>query len=144
MATKTLRQSALDFLARREHSRFELSKKLTSREFPADDITFLLDKLEQENLLSDERFTEAYVNWRSRRGYGPERIKRELLERGVASQLINQYIALLSDQWLELAAEVRNKKFGIELPRDFSTKAKQMSFLQYRGFTLDQINAVIP
>tara|TARA_R110000868_G_scaffold411409_1_gene703770 strand:- start:12277 stop:12741 length:465 start_codon:yes stop_codon:yes gene_type:complete len=137
-----IRFKAMNLLARREHSRYELQRKLLQREYPLDLIASELDKLEQENLLSDERYVEAYINMRKNRGFGPLRIKEELREKGVSAILVDQYMSADID-WNTQARGVRERKFGEELPNDFPSCAKQMRFLQYRGYDAEQINQAI-
>lgn len=97
-------------------------------------IEEVLEQLVAENLLSDERYTESYIRSRSGRGYGPERIRQELRQRGADSGLLENALSTLEVDWVALAREVRFKKFGGEPPVDFSNKAKQVRFLIYRGF----------
>ena len=131
---------AMDLLARREHSRQELFFKLKKRGFDDQEILEELNKLKTNNWQDDERFTEMYIQARTRRGYGPCRIRMELEEKGVATDIIQSY---LDDEWIELAKQVRCKRFGGELPKQYNEKAKQMRFLQYRGFTVEQINKAL-
>jgi regulatory protein len=70
----------MDLLARREHSAHELRQKLEKREFDRDEIELALEVLQQNNLQSDARFTESYVNHRTNAGLGPIKIAHELLE----------------------------------------------------------------
>jgi regulatory protein len=135
------RRRAMDLLSRREHSRRELARKLEARSFPADVISEVLDALEREGLLSAERFAESFVAARHARGQGPERIRRELVERGIESPDV-----WLHDErfdWTRLAREVRRKRFGESLPADFPDKARQARFLEYRGFGQQQIRAAL-
>jgi regulatory protein len=131
----------MDLLSRREHSRFELTRKLHERKFEADVIKATLDKLEADHLLSDVRFTEAYIKMRSGRGFGPVRIEQELLERGVNDFIIHDMLKNQNWHWKEVIAYEQHKKFK-QMPKDFTEKAKQSQFLYYRGFTPEQINAV--
>jgi len=142
MLAKTY-QSAMNMLARREHSVFELTRKLQQKDFPSELISEVIERLVADNLLSDERYAEAYVRMRSARGYGLQRIRMEIQERGVASELISDAIAQCEIDWHALALEVRNKKFGEQQPADFALRTKQMKFLEYRGFSHAQINAVV-
>ena len=64
-------------------------------------------------------------------------------EGGLEAALVADVLAESGQDWNELAAEVRCKKFGASLPADFNRKAKQMRFLQYRGFSAEQINAAM-
>lgn len=131
-----IRLQAMNLLARREHLRQELVLKL-GKKFgaeAADDITAVLDDLVEENLLSDERFTESYIRHRVGKGYGPDRIRQELRQKGVRSELLDIALEAADVDWVERAAEVRLKKFGPTPPTDFQEKARQLRFLNYRGF----------
>lgn len=126
-------------LARREHSEQELRRKLSAREFDQDLIEPLLQELKQEGLQSDHRFTEAFVHQRIEKGYGPLRISRELQERGIADGLADEILVACAVDWQASARRVREKKFGSTIPAQFSEKARQLRFLQYRGFSTDQL-----
>lgn len=140
---KSARNKAMDLLARREHSRAELFRKLRSKDFTDDEIEMAVDQLALEGLQSDERFCESYINSRKLSGYGPTRIDQELQERGVDAAIVQCHLDFRDEFWLDLASNVREKKFGGESPADFNDKAKQMRFLQYRGFSNDIINTVV-
>ena len=140
--TRTLKQHAIELLARREHSRLELKRKLLQRAYPADEIEHVLASLIEQNLLSDERFTEMYIRSRANRGYGPARIILELNERGVSEEDIQQGMANCEINWQRNALEVRNKKYYGTIDADYQTIAKQKRFLNYRGFTQEHIQYV--
>jgi len=137
-----IRNSALDFLARREHSEVELRRKLATRGFDADLVETTLAGLVAENLLSNARFVESFVHSRFQRGSGPQKIHAELRGRGIDDELINDSIAGYDRQWQELIRQVREKKFGADMPEDYKERARQMRFLQQRGFTPEQISRV--
>ncbi|MBM4195941.1 MAG: regulatory protein RecX [Gammaproteobacteria bacterium] len=130
----------MDLLARREHSRAELREKLAAREYAAAEIDAALDRLTGEGLADDDRFVTAYVSSRIRRGYGPIRIRAELVERRVASDLVASALAGIDD-WEARARDVRRRRFGEAAPTDYVERAKQSRFLEYRGFTAAQIRA---
>jgi len=137
------RRVALDLLARREHSRLELERKLAKRGFPDDMIAPTLDELEESGTLASARFTESFIRARAAKGQGPVRIRAELAERGVAQ---DQAVELLRDagiDWVAVASAVRGKRFGIRRPRDFKERARQARFLQYRGFDSSQIGSAL-
>jgi regulatory protein len=130
-----VRLAAMNLLARREHSIWELQSKLRRR-FPDDEIIReQLARLADERLQSDERFAESYIQHRSDKGYGPVRLREELRQRGVAEADIGTAMESLDIDWRALATNVIRKKFGDHLPVDLKEKAKQLRFLQYRGFT---------
>lgn len=134
---------AMRLLAIREHSTSELSRKLQQKGFEADEITHLLASLTQQNLLSDERFTECFINSRRQRGSGPVKIKKELQQHQIDMDLIASYLEPRDPIWAQEAARVREKKFGRPLPDDFKERVRQSRFLEYRGFSHEQIRAVM-
>ena len=136
-----LRKTAMDYLARREHSEQQLTRKLTARGFDEQLVEIAVAELVADGLLSDVRFAEAFVNSRFQRGSGPQKIRMELRERGVAAELVSLSIEAFDDQWWQRVREVREKKFGSEQPGDFKERSRQMRFLQQRGFTSEQISA---
>jgi regulatory protein len=96
-----------------------------------------------QGLLSDERFAEILVRSRRTRGHGPVRIRKELENKGLAQDAINRWLDPRSEEWIAELERVRRKKFGAGKPRDYAGWAKQAKFLQYRGYTYDQIQRVL-
>jgi regulatory protein len=137
------RRKAMDLLARREHAREELERKLAAAGFAAELAADAVEKLAQEGLQSDRRFVESFVQSRIRQGKGPLRIHADLGQRGVAAGLVDEVLAQVGEDWYALAREARVKKFGPSRPAEFRDKARQMRFLQYRGFEPDQIQAAV-
>lgn len=140
---ETARKQALSMLARREHSGAELRAKLAAKGFPADIINDAVTELHRSGWLSDERFVEAFVRARSERGYGPVRIRAELRERGIDDELIASHLDARDPAWLARLQAVWAKRFAALQPADYAEKARQMRFLQARGFTGDQIRRVM-
>jgi len=130
-------RQALDLLARREHSRLELERKLERKGFATAVIAAVLDRLERSGALKDARFAESFVRARAARGQGPVRIRMELAERGAdeaeSAAILEEY------DWNEIARAVRVKRFGEAPPKDYREKARQARFLEYRGFEHRQI-----
>ena len=106
-------------------------------------IEELLDKLADEGLQSDERFTESFVHHRVKKGQGPKKIEQELRQRGVAPELIMDSLYCESHDWLDMAESIRTKKFGEEVPKDYQKKAKQSRFLYSRGFDSEVIGQLL-
>lgn len=127
---------------RREHSYVELQHKLQMRACTEDLIVSVLQELIDQNLLSDARFTENYIQSRVAKGYGPVRIAGELAQRGINEEMCATYLNPHDENWLACAIKVRRKRFGATLAEDFVTRAREMRFLQYRGFTTEQIKQV--
>ena len=134
---------ALDLVSRREHSRHELMQKLDKR-YPATSpiIEEVLDKLEINKILDDERFAEMYLNSRARRGFGPKKIEMELNSRKVNSLFISNAIEAY-ESWLENAQTVLKKKFKDQKPVDYQSKMKQKQFLFSRGFSTPIIDKIL-
>ena len=103
----------------------------------------LITQLQQENLLSDLRFSESFIRSRQLRGYGPIRIQAELRQHGFNDEQIRLSLDASAQGWLRLAQQVRQKKFGTAIPRDYEEKVRQMRFLEYRGFSHEQIRIII-
>jgi regulatory protein len=137
------RKKAMDLLARREHARGELERKLAAAGFDADIAADVLQRLAEEGLQSDRRFVEAFVQSRINQGKGPIRIHADLGQRGIAAGLVDEVLAEAGEDWCALARAIRKKKFGLSQPVEFRDRARQMRFLQYRGFEPDQIQAAV-
>jgi regulatory protein len=136
-----LRERALGLLARREHSRAELARKLGQAGFAVEDIAPLLDEFEQKNWLSDRRFAESYVaDHRSRAG--SVKLAYDLRQRGVSDAVIEDVLSENRDSEFERAREVWQKKF-VSAPNDATEKARHIRFMQSRGFTSGVIQRVI-
>jgi regulatory protein len=129
----TLRERALALLARREHSRHELTRKLETAGFARDVIEPLLDTLVAKNWLSDQRFAESYVADHQARA-GCVKLAHDLRQRGVADFLIETVLAKSQDSEIERARAIWQKKFGMP-PVNVHDKARQIRFLQGRGFS---------
>lgn len=135
----SIRNKAMDLLARREHSEQELRQKLKTREYDADAIDEVLQALKEDRLQSDERFTESYVNHRFNAGVGPLKIRYELRQKGVSDRLVDEFLEPLSDQWDELMTRQRIRKYGASIPNDYAERMKQARFLQNRGFSPESV-----
>ncbi len=126
--------AAMRMLVRREHSVFELTQKLTTKEFDRVDIEQTLGLLIEQNYQSDERFTVDFIQMRFNQGKGPIKIAVDLRQRG-----INSFDLSMHDFYV-LAQQIRVRKFGKQIPDDYKQQAKQKRFLQSRGFDFEQIN----
>jgi regulatory protein len=133
-AALSIEAAAVRFLAVREHSTRELRDKLSARFADTGLIEQVLVDLQQRKLLSDERFTEQYVSLRTRKGFGPLRIRAELVERGIDSALIDSWLDPGPRAWAEQMREVARQRFGDTPAHDRKEQARRARFLQYRGF----------
>jgi len=137
----SLRQRALDCLARREYSWQELTRKLQLYAGEEDDLPALLEDFKQRGWMSDERFAEQIVHARKGR-YGSLKVAHELREKGVDEALVDKAIASLAADEEADARTVWQRKFGA-LPTKPNDWAKQARFLQSRGFNFDVIKRVL-
>ena len=145
----SLRARAMQYLARREYSRAELRAKLLHH--AGDDGDFsqpqpenldaLLDDLTARGWLSDARATTQLLHAKRSR-FGTQRITHELRRKGIAEELIEAALPALKESELEAARNVWQRKFGT-LPQDAKEKARQMRFLQSRGFGFDVVFQVL-
>ena len=137
----SLKARALRYLSAREHSRLELARKLTRHLQEGDDLDQLLDWLVAQKFLSDSRFAESLVNRRAAR-FGSSRILSELQTHGLDDDAVSTLrISLLEDE-NERAFQVWKKKFGT-VATSHEERAKQMRFLQQRGFSHSAIQFAI-
>jgi len=137
----TIYNKSLDLLSRREHSVFELIQKLKKRYDSNILINDVIIRLQESNLLDDQRFAEAYIKVRARKGFGPRRIDAELQQRKVSEAIINQELSMI-ENWNELALLAFKKKFS-NFQKDTKEILKAKSFLQNRGFSFEQIEFCI-
>jgi regulatory protein len=136
-------RAALELLARREHSRRELTRKLAARGFAADIVAPVLDDLERSGALAEGRFADTFVRSRIANGQGPQRIRAELAQRGIDAAAADEVLLGADVDWLDAIRAVRAKRFGREPPSDYAERARQARFLQYRGFDSAQIRAAL-
>jgi regulatory protein len=138
-----VRRAAMDLLARREHGRVELTRKLAKRGAPLELIDTALERLAQEGLLSEARYLESFVGYRARAGYGPLRIREELIQRGLPRADVEQALRDSGIDWGEQLEQVWRRKFAGQLPGDARERAQQGRFLSYRGYPLDLISRLL-
>ncbi len=140
--TKLIRQKAMDYLARREHSRRELEVKLV-RKFPdSNELGSVLDTLAAEGLQSDRRFTGSFIRLRVQGGFGPQRIRAELRQRGISDALIIEQLAEQDVDWFAAAHALFQKKYAGMVFDDPRQRSKCIRYLQYKGYDLEHINAL--
>jgi regulatory protein len=137
----SLKGRALRFLSMREHSRLELGRKLAKYAEEGDDVDALLDFLEKNNWLSQERFSESLIHRRAAR-FGNSRIVAELQSHGINGEALHELKSGLADSEVERACEVWRRKFG-EVATDAEGRGKQMRFLMQRGFSQRAVRAAM-
>jgi len=137
-----VRTGALVLLARREYASAELTAALVRKGYAADVVAEVVAELVGERLVDDNRYAHSLVRQLAQRGQGPARIRQELAQAGIPAEQISAAIDGDID-WHALARNVRSRKFGADVPRDWPERARQMRFLQYRGFSNDHIGSCL-
>lgn len=136
------RYKAFDLLSRREHSASELKQKLLQRGFEVEMVQLTLDWLQDKSYQSDQRFVDQRFRSRTESGYGPMRIKSELIQKGVPSELIKQAGDEADVDWFQSALDLYQRKYN-QPPVDMKEKNRRMQFLARRGFEYDTIKKVL-
>ncbi|CAM4120296.1 recombination regulator RecX [Serratia silvae] len=157
----TLISRAMRLLSQRDHSEAELRRKLAASPFmanarfgskspteppeePVDPaiIEQVISYCYQHNWLDDRRFANSFIASRSRKGYGAQRIRSELMQKGVDKEIVQGALAECEINWCEQAREIALRKFGDPLPVEWKEKAKVLRYLLYRGFFQEEIQSI--
>jgi regulatory protein len=138
-SAEAARGRAIGMLSRRDYPRRALKARLADSGFVEAAAESAVAALEDERLVSDERYVESAVAGRTARGQGPIRIAFELRRQGVAAALVAAAVDARAPEWSERARELRRRRFGVEPARDAKERARQVRFLIQRGFTGDHI-----
>jgi regulatory protein len=137
----SLRVQALRLLARREHTRLELQRKLAGQAEDARELDNLLDEFTARGWLAEARVAEQVIH--ARRGrFGSRRIRQELLAKGVAEEIVASVLPQLKDSELKAARTVWRRKFKAP-PSNSTERARQVRFMLGRGFAMETILKVI-
>jgi len=146
---------AMRILAQRDHSRDELKRKLQlssqraaylqqqeAAPIPEELLEKVLDWCQENGWLNDQRFTERFIQSRARKGYGPQRVRMELQQKGISREEITQALYDTDVDWGQCAADVAKRKFGEPLPQTWAEKSKVQRFLMSKGFMMEDIQAI--
>jgi regulatory protein len=141
MKVHELRQQAIRLLARREHTRVELARKLAGLGTP-EEIEAVLADMEASQLQSDNRTAENYLRSNASR-LGTSRLRHTLKTRGVAPEMIEDQLAQADlPNEIERARAAWSRKFSAA-PADAKEWARQARFLQSRGFAGDIVRKLL-
>lgn len=138
-----IRQAILSLLTRRDYSERDLLIKLGTKGHDSEEIKLVIAELAQTGLINDRRYTENYIDSRRRKGYGPRRILVELQTHGIDDEVIAELLNIADNAWFTGARNTWQKHFKGMPPKDFKSRVKQIRFLQYRGYTQEQIASVL-
>ncbi len=138
--TLSAKEMAMQLLSRRDHGQYELQQKLVQKGYSDDDIHQALNFCAELNYLDDLRFAKSQVRQHVAKGHGERRIRQELNQKRVAESVVEQALDEEPQDWFELASLAANKKFKGRKAADQKEYAKQVRFLQYRGYSFEQIS----
>ncbi|WP_299144304.1 regulatory protein RecX [uncultured Vibrio sp.] len=134
---------AIALLAKRDYSSGELRRRLKREASNEESVEGVMERLLSHHYVDDHRLIERELNKQLNKGYGPNRIKQELRQKGLDSLLVEQAIEDLDVDWFELCLKVKEKKFADDAPQDAKEKAKVVRYLQYRGHSMNVIMDVL-
>ncbi|TPW18119.1 MAG: regulatory protein [Halothiobacillaceae bacterium] len=138
---KEARAVAIGYLARREYSANELRERLHHKGFPHELITALLADLQERDLQSDQRFSDAYVRARKEKGYGPTRIGGELQQKGISAATAHASLHDPDHDWRAQARLLKIRRFGQGRSAAPNELLKQKRFLYQKGYSNEHIRA---
>lgn len=140
-----LKKRALYYLGKREYSRLELQKKINAfaqeLELETQNIKNILNDLEVNDWLSDQRFSEQFI-FSKKNKYGIDKIRYELKIRGVDDAIINSELVKIKSDNYSLAKKIWAKKFD-DTPHSQEERNKQIRFLQGRGINIELIHQIL-
>ena len=134
-------QRALGLLVRREHSRKELTRKLTSRGLDVAEVDVAVEKLAEAGWQDDTRFAASVVRNRTGSGYGPMYIRSELRTHGLDDDAITVALDTFEGSWLENARDLVVRRYGEAIHDDMAVRRKAADMLMRRGFSGDVVRA---
>ena len=151
-AYSRLLDRAVRILAMRDHSEQELRRKLAApvmgkngpEEIDAtpEDYDKVIAWCIESRYLDDDRFVQQFIASRSRKGYGPARVRQELGQKGISREAIERAMRECEIDWAQLARDHAIRKYGEPLPVDFAEKVKVQRFLLYRGYLMEDIQTI--
>lgn len=135
----SLKSRALNYLARRDHSKLEIINKL--KPFAQlDEIMEVIRYLENVGFINDVKFICNYITYKQSK-MGINRLRLELYRKIGDNSLVDQVLDEFDLDQVDTAYTLWSKKFTY--PHDYNEKCKQIRFLLYRGFSIDVINRVL-
>jgi regulatory protein len=144
---RSVYQTALDLLSRRDHFRRELEDKLRRRDLPDDEIAAAIERCAGLGLIDDERVAERFVEVRAAsRGWGPRRLAAELQKRGMSHADAERLASLppgLGDDAVRTALRKLEGRAPAEWWRDGQRRARMVSSLITRGFEAEVAIAAV-
>ena len=139
----TATQRALGLLVRREHSRKELTRKLTARGVESAEAEAAIDKLAEAGWQDDARFAELLVRSRAGSGHGPLHVRAELRMHGLGGEAIAAAMDGFDGDWTAIARELVRRRFDAKSLATLAGQRKAADLLLRRGFAMEQVRAAL-
>ncbi|WP_099609423.1 recombination regulator RecX [Vibrio coralliilyticus] len=138
--TLSSKEAAIQLLSRRDHGEYELYQKLAMKGYEEEAIQEAVNFCLEHNYLDDLRYTKSQIRQHVYKGHGERRIRQELNQKRVSESVIEKAFEEEPQDWFELAKQTAEKKFKGVKAKDQKEYAKQVRFLQYRGYSFEQIS----
>jgi len=140
LPTLSSTEAAIQLLSRRDHGEYELYQKLSFKGYDQDAIQEAINFCLDHNYLDDLRYARSQIRQHVYKGHGERRIRQELQQKRVADSIVDKAMEEEPQDWFELAKQAAEKKFKGMKAKDQKEYAKQVRFLQYRGYSFEQIS----
>ncbi|KJY82087.1 recombinase RecX [Vibrio galatheae] len=138
--TLSSKEAAIQLLSRRDHGEYELYQKLTLKGYDAEEAQQAINFCLEHNYLDDLRYAKSQIRQHVYKGHGERRIRQELQQKRVTDSVVEKALDDEPQDWFELAKQAAEKKFKGIKAKDQKEYAKQVRFLQYRGYSFEQIS----
>lgn len=138
---RSVKARAVALLARREYARAELRQRLVAAGGDVAEVDAALAELAAEGYLSDDRYAQAIVR-RKRGDYAQRAIVDALKRKGVDAKAAREALTDVAQDDEKALLDLWRRRFG-QPPRDERERARQVRFLQSRGFALSSILRVL-
>jgi len=138
--TLSSKEAAIQLLSRRDHGEYEMYQKLSLKGYEDNVIQEAINFCLDNNYLDDLRYAKSQVRQHVYKGHGERRIRQELNQKRVSESVIEKAMEEEPQDWFELAKSAAEKKFKGIKAKDQKEYAKQVRFLQYRGYSFEQIS----
>ncbi|UPQ88339.1 recombination regulator RecX [Vibrio sinaloensis] len=138
--TLSSKEAAMQLLSRRDHGEYELYQKLALKGYDQQEIQQAVNFCQDHNYLDDLRYAKSQIRQHVYKGHGERRIRQELQQKRVADSVVEAALVEEQQDWFELAKQAAQKKFKGNRAKDQKEYAKQVRFLQYRGYSFEQIS----
>ena len=138
------KESALRLLAKRDHSREEMRRKLTVKGFAPEEIERALNRLTGRGILDDFRYAQRLAFYLTREKlFGPQRVSQKLFQKGIPANLAREAMGKAEtdmgmSERLRTVLKIRLKGRALEQISP-PEKRKLANFLRQRGFLWEDI-----